>query len=149
MPMTPEDRFVDITMRPIAERSIQLYYDILSATQEWRKVHLVDDGTVYDAQRVTEGIDGVPGTDCFKAKTFLLAVKNAAEEAGVMDALGSLAVRPPKIPLAAYLEAGSLNGKQMNVKMIDTKPTGNRIRNLLEDLGLPFRKNREPNLTGA
>jgi len=55
----------------------------------------------------------------------------------------------PKIPLVAYLEAGSLNGKQMNVKMIDTKPTGNRIRNLLEDLGLPFRKNREPNLTGA
>ena len=37
MSQTEQDRFVDTEMRPIAEKSEQLYYNILSAITSWQK----------------------------------------------------------------------------------------------------------------
>ena len=97
MSQTEQDRFVDTEMRPIAEKSEQLYYNILSAITSWQKAGLADDGTIYDAERADQGVPGVTGTECYKVKDFLLAVKDAFESDGVEEAIVSLRVRPPHI----------------------------------------------------
>ena len=56
------------------------------------------------------------------------------------EIVNTLETKHPTIPLVAYRENGSTNGKHMNVRLIDNEKNGNRIKNLISGLGLQNNK---------